>query len=104
MHRNLDRDRQRQIDQDADEMLWEEMEQNLHNTGRISPNSLVLMALGGIIAAASVAASPSGRRRAGVLGEAARVPRPAFDRLSESLAAVHGICLHFCSRGVTSGS
>jgi hypothetical protein len=54
----LDRDRQKQIDEDADEMLWEEMEQNLRNTGRTSPNSLVLMALGGAISAASVAAAP----------------------------------------------
>jgi hypothetical protein len=54
----IDRDRQQQIDLDADEMLWEEMEQNLRNTARVSANSLILMALGGVIAAASMFAKP----------------------------------------------
>jgi uncharacterized membrane protein len=54
----IDVQRQRIIDEDADIMLWEEMEQNLRNEGRISFNSVTLMALGGAIAAAAVAAPP----------------------------------------------
>jgi hypothetical protein len=54
----IDVERQRIIDDDADTMLWEEMEQNLRNEGRISFNSITLMALGGAIAAAAVAATP----------------------------------------------
>ena len=41
---------------DADELLWEEMEQDLRNQGRLSANSLILMALGGSLCAAGVAA------------------------------------------------
>ena len=55
----IDVSRQEVIDHDYDEMLWEEMEQNLRNQARISGNSLVLMALGGIITAAAIGAPPS---------------------------------------------
>jgi hypothetical protein len=54
----VDVQRQPIIDDDADTMLWEEMEQNLRNEGRVSFNSIALMALGGAIAAAAVAAQP----------------------------------------------
>jgi hypothetical protein len=47
----IDRSRRELIDNDADEALWEEMESDLRNHGRISTNYLVLMALGGLIAA-----------------------------------------------------
>jgi hypothetical protein len=54
----VDVKRQPIIDDDADTMLWEEMEQNLRNEGRISFNSITLMALGGAVAAAAIAATP----------------------------------------------
>jgi len=54
----VDVERQEMIDKDADTMLWEEMQQNLRNEGRISVNSLALMALGGAIAAAALVAMP----------------------------------------------
>jgi len=54
----IDVSRQEVIDHDYDEMLWEEMEQSLRNQGRLSSNSLVLMALGGAMAAAGATAQP----------------------------------------------
>src|SRR4051812_32790099 len=47
----VDRARAHLIAKDADETLWEEMEADLRNHGRVSANYVVLMALGGIIAA-----------------------------------------------------
>ena len=81
----VDVQRQRMIDEDADTMLWEEMEQNLRNEGRISFNSIALMALGGAIAAAAVAASPLPR----ILGLlASSIIAPGF-------APIAGISLGF---------
>jgi hypothetical protein len=50
----IDRDRRELIETDADEALWEEMESDLRNHGRVSANYLVLMALGGAIGAAGL--------------------------------------------------
>jgi hypothetical protein len=47
----VDRPRAHLIAEDADETLWEEMEADLRNHGRVSANYVVLMALGGVIAA-----------------------------------------------------
>jgi len=46
------------VDDDVDEAIWEEMETGLRHQGRITPNYLILMALGGAIAAAGLAAEP----------------------------------------------
>jgi len=54
----IDRQHQAAIDHDADEALWEEMESDLRNHGRLSANYLVLMALGGIIAASGFLFDP----------------------------------------------
>src|SRR3569623_502251 len=43
----LDRPRRQLIENDADEALWEEMESDLRNHGRLSTNYLILMGLGG---------------------------------------------------------
>ena len=43
---------QRAIDHDVDEAIWEEMETGLRHNGRLTSNYLLLMALGGVIAAA----------------------------------------------------
>jgi hypothetical protein len=53
----VDVQRQKIIDDDSDTMLWEEIEQDLRNEGRISTNSLMLMFLGGVIAAVPAAAT-----------------------------------------------
>lgn len=42
------------VDNDVDEAVWEEMETGLRHQGRVTPNYLLLMALGGAIAAASL--------------------------------------------------
>ncbi len=52
----VDRKHADQIAHDEDEALWEEMESQLRNHGRLSGNYLLLMTLGGMIAAAALAA------------------------------------------------
>lgn len=47
---------QHAIDHDIDEAIWEELETGLRHQGRITSNYLLLMAVGGIIAAAGVLA------------------------------------------------
>jgi hypothetical protein len=42
---------QKQIDHDVDEAIWEEMETGLRHNGRLTANYLLLMSIGGIIAA-----------------------------------------------------
>jgi hypothetical protein len=84
----VDVKRQPIIDDDADTMLWEEMQQNLRNEGRISFNSIALMALGGAIAAAALAAQPL-LRVTGLL--AASIIAPGF-------APIAGISLGFVLR------
>jgi Domain of unknown function (DUF389) len=74
-----DAERQEVIDHDADEMLWEEMEQNLRNMGRISANSLMLMALGGVMSAAAVASRPLIQVTAFI---AASIVAPGFDSIA----------------------
>src|SRR3569623_352000 len=54
----LDRRRRDMIETDADEALWEEMESDLRNHGRLSTNYLVLMALGGLVAACGFVLDP----------------------------------------------
>ena len=49
-----DPEHQHAIDRDVDEALWEEMEAGLRHQGRVTPNFLALMALGGAIAAAGL--------------------------------------------------
>src|SRR3569833_3291976 len=54
----VDRSRRGLIAHDADEALWEEMESDIRNHGRISTKFLVLMALGGLIAASGFLFDP----------------------------------------------
>lgn len=42
---------QKKIDHDIDEAIWEEMETGLRHNGRLTPNYMMLMAIGGVIAA-----------------------------------------------------
>ena len=46
-----DPEHQSAIDHDIDEAIWEEMETGLRHNGRLTSNYLLLMALGGVIAA-----------------------------------------------------
>src|SRR5436190_6535710 len=54
----IDRARAHLIQQDADEIVWEEMEADLRNHGRISWNYLLLMTLGGIVATSGFLEEP----------------------------------------------
>jgi hypothetical protein len=75
----IDVSRQRLIDRDYDEMLWEEMEQDLRNQSRITSNALLLMALGAIITVAAIGAPPSMQILAVVAGS---IIAPGFDGIA----------------------
>lgn len=47
----IDPKHQHAVDRDVDEALWEEMETGLRHQGQVTPNYLILMALGGALAA-----------------------------------------------------
>jgi hypothetical protein len=68
------------IGNDIDESLWEEMEAGLRNHGRISPNYLVLMALGGVIASIGLFLSPVEQATSVV---AASIIAPGFEPLAK---------------------
>lgn len=46
------------VEDDVDEALWEEMETGLRHQGRVTPNFLTLMALGGAIAGIGLVSEP----------------------------------------------
>lgn len=54
-----DQRRQAEIDADVDEAIWEELETGLRHQARLTTNFLLLMGLGGIIAAAATVAEPA---------------------------------------------
>ncbi len=47
----IDPARQKVINKDVDEAIWEEVEAGLRHNGRLTPNFILLMAIGGIITA-----------------------------------------------------
>jgi hypothetical protein len=82
----VDRERAALVETDADESLWEEMESDLRNHGRISTNYVLLMALGGSIAAAGLLFDPVPQAIALV---GASIIAPGFEpvaKLAQSLA------------------
>lgn len=54
-----DPEHQQEIDRDIDEAVWEELETGLRHQGRVTPNYLALMALGGAVAAVGAVAEPA---------------------------------------------
>ncbi len=72
---------QHAIDRDVDEALWEEMEAGLRHQGRITPNFLALMALGGAIAAAGLFAHDPAERAIATV--AAAILAPGFEPLAK---------------------
>ena len=72
---------QHAIDRDVDEALWEEMEAGLRHQGRITPNFLALMALGGAIAAAGLFAHDPAERAVATV--AAAILAPGFEPLAK---------------------
>jgi hypothetical protein len=73
------------IETDADEMLWEEMEADLRNHGRISANYLLLMAIGGIIASVGLTVDPVSQAIAFV---GASIIAPAFEPVAKFTQAL----------------
>ncbi len=68
------------IQSDVDEAIWEEMETGLRHQGRVTSNFIVLMALGGAIAAVGLVSEPSPQAIAFV---AASVISPGFEPLAK---------------------
>lgn len=76
-----DPEHQAAIDRDVDEALWEEMETGLRHQGRVSPNFLALMALGGAIAAAGLASHDPVLQSVATI--AAAVIAPGFEPIAK---------------------
>ena len=75
-----DEARQKDIDSDVDEAIWEELETGLRHQGRITSNFLLLMALGGLIGAAGAFAEPA----VGVIAYvASAIVTPGFEPLAK---------------------
>lgn len=66
------------VDDDVDEAIWEEMETGLRHQGRVTPNYLVLMAMGGAIAAVGLVSEAVPQTIAFV---AASIIAPGFEPL-----------------------
>lgn len=69
-----------QIEGDYDEAIWEELETGLRHNGRITPNYLGLMAIGGAVAAVGLVSDPAPQAISFV---AAAVIAPGFDPLAK---------------------
>ncbi len=67
------------LENDADEAIWEEIETNMRHQGRISPNFVLLMALGGIMATVGIVSEPT---RQALPFVAAAVIAPGFEPLA----------------------
>jgi hypothetical protein len=74
-----DRSAQGEIDRDRDEAAWEEMESQLLQKGRATPNFVALTALGGAVAVAGLASDPVPQAVAMV---AASVIAPGFEPIA----------------------
>ena len=68
------------VDDDRDEAIWEEMESGLRHQGRIGTNYLLLMGLGGVIAAIGLVSEPVPQAVAFV---AAAIIAPGFDPMTK---------------------
>ena len=70
---------QKKIESDVDETVWEEMDSNLRHQGQITLNYLLLMALGGAVAAAGFTAEPVNQA---IMLVAASVIAPGFEPIA----------------------
>ena len=68
------------IEKDYDEAIWEEMETGLRHNGHVTDNYLVLMGIGGVVAAVGLVSEPAPQAIAFV---AAAVIAPGFDPLAK---------------------
>jgi hypothetical protein len=95
----VDRARANLIHKDADEVVWEEMEADLRNHGRISWNYAVLMALGGLIAAVGFLEDTVSQAIAFV---GAAIIAPAFEPVAKLAQAIVLRQAKVCARAVAS--
>jgi hypothetical protein len=95
----IDRERSELIENDADESLWEEMESDLRNHGRVSVNFVVLMALGGAISAAGILSDPVPRAIAFV---GASIIAPGFEPIAKLAQGLVLARSRVCWRAVVS--
>jgi hypothetical protein len=68
------------VDNDRDEAIWEEMESGLRHQGRITTNYLLLMGLGGVVAAIGLVSEPVPQAVAFV---ASAIIAPGFDPMTK---------------------
>jgi uncharacterized membrane protein len=68
------------VNDDRDEAIWEEMESGLRHQGRITANYLLLMGLGGIVAAIGLVSEPVPQAVAFV---ASAIIAPGFDPMTK---------------------
>ncbi len=68
------------VEHDRDEAIWEEMETGLRHQGRVTPNFIALMALGGAVAATGLAAEPVAQVTAFV---SASIIAPGFEPIAK---------------------
>jgi Domain of unknown function (DUF389) len=80
-----DPDQQQRIDKDSDEAIWEEIETSLRNRGQLTLNFLLLMGLGGLIAAAGLSGDPVPQVTAFV---SASIIAPAFEPIAKLPLAI----------------
>ena len=76
----IDPDHQDAVDNDVDEAIWEEMETGLRHQGRVTPNFVALMALGGAITTAGLVSDPVPQAIAFV---AASIIAPGFEPIAK---------------------
>lgn len=69
-----------QIEDDVDEALWEELETGLRHQGRVTPNFLALMALGGVLGAVGLTSEGAPQAVALV---AASIVSPGFEPVAK---------------------
>lgn len=95
----VDRARSQLIHKDADEIVWEEMEADLRNHGRISWNYAVLMTLGGIVATVGFLQDTVSQAIAFV---GAAIIAPAFEPVAKLAQGVVLRQLKVCGRALAS--
>ncbi|MBO0952403.1 DUF389 domain-containing protein [Fibrella forsythiae] len=85
------------IEKDYDEAIWEEMEAGLRHNGRLTPNYIALMGIGGMIAAVGLVSEPAPQAVSFV---AAAVLAPGFDPLAKVSLGITNRRAHLVLYGI----
>ncbi|MEZ0483578.1 DUF389 domain-containing protein [Fibrella aquatica] len=85
------------IEKDYDEAIWEEMEASLRHNGRLTTNYIMLMGIGGMIAAVGLVSEPAPQA---VSFMAASVLAPGFDPLAKIALGITHRRLHLIGYGL----